>query len=208
MSDPLTALMHAVQVMNFLKTLITKTLREREDETEGYSPSSFHSSERQSDEEEGYDSQREMDTSSESAGMASDEDEQAAPCSKDGDEVESLSAIEECFLRQLDENESAKNGFRKQLEGILCRDHVSPTSGSPYNADSCLSLLDSRVGSSFLSTSDGEYSRISTMASSGLKMDNRENVSEIRPLTDDVVMIDSSVVESRQPCGPPNPPCV
>ncbi|KAF5747793.1 Rho GTPase activating protein with PAK-box/P21-Rho-binding domain [Tripterygium wilfordii] len=31
MSDPLTALMYAVQVMNFLKTLIIKTLRERED---------------------------------------------------------------------------------------------------------------------------------------------------------------------------------
>eukprot|EP00249_Psilotum_nudum_P016139 c25675_g1_i3 orf=553-1749(-) len=30
MSDPLTALMHAVQVMNFLKTLILKTLRDRE----------------------------------------------------------------------------------------------------------------------------------------------------------------------------------
>ncbi|XP_074269106.1 rho GTPase-activating protein 1-like [Silene latifolia] len=31
MADPLTALMHAVQVMNLLKTLIEKTLRERED---------------------------------------------------------------------------------------------------------------------------------------------------------------------------------
>ncbi|PIN03164.1 hypothetical protein CDL12_24318 [Handroanthus impetiginosus] len=31
MSDPLTALMFAVQVMNFLKTLVVKTLRERED---------------------------------------------------------------------------------------------------------------------------------------------------------------------------------
>ncbi|RWW08701.1 hypothetical protein GW17_00027838 [Ensete ventricosum] len=30
MADPLTALIHAVQVMNFLKTLIIKTLRERE----------------------------------------------------------------------------------------------------------------------------------------------------------------------------------
>lgn len=30
MADPLTALMHAVQVMNFLKTLIEKTLKERE----------------------------------------------------------------------------------------------------------------------------------------------------------------------------------
>ncbi|KAL2233754.1 rho GTPase-activating protein 3 [Sesamum indicum] len=31
MADPLTALIHAVQVMNFLKTLIMKTLREREE---------------------------------------------------------------------------------------------------------------------------------------------------------------------------------
>lgn len=31
MADPLTALMYAVQVMNFLKTLITKRLRDRED---------------------------------------------------------------------------------------------------------------------------------------------------------------------------------
>ncbi|KAI3688101.1 hypothetical protein L1987_81809 [Smallanthus sonchifolius] len=31
MADPLTALMYAVQVMNFLKTLISKTLRERQD---------------------------------------------------------------------------------------------------------------------------------------------------------------------------------
>lgn len=33
MADPLTALMYAVQVMNFLKTLILKTLRERKDST-------------------------------------------------------------------------------------------------------------------------------------------------------------------------------
>jgi hypothetical protein len=29
MADPLTALMYAVQVINFLKTLVTRTLRER-----------------------------------------------------------------------------------------------------------------------------------------------------------------------------------
>ncbi|XP_059429990.1 rho GTPase-activating protein 1-like, partial [Corylus avellana] len=34
MADPLTALMYAVQVMNFLKTLILKTLRERKDSAE------------------------------------------------------------------------------------------------------------------------------------------------------------------------------
>ncbi|KAH7512179.1 hypothetical protein FEM48_Zijuj12G0063000 [Ziziphus jujuba var. spinosa] len=40
MVDPLTALMYAVQVMNFLKTLITKTLREREDSVVETSPMS------------------------------------------------------------------------------------------------------------------------------------------------------------------------
>lgn len=40
MSDPLTALMHAVQVMNFLKTLIVKTLREREDSIVDLAPGS------------------------------------------------------------------------------------------------------------------------------------------------------------------------
>lgn len=35
MSDPLTALMHAVQLMNLLKTLILKTLRERDEEDAG-----------------------------------------------------------------------------------------------------------------------------------------------------------------------------
>ncbi|XP_071710912.1 rho GTPase-activating protein 5-like [Rutidosis leptorrhynchoides] len=40
MADPLNALMYAVQVMNFLKSLITKTLREREDHiVESYPPS-------------------------------------------------------------------------------------------------------------------------------------------------------------------------
>lgn len=59
MSDPLTALMHAVQVMNLLKTLILKTLREREyDDSGAYS--SFSSSSSLSDEldeEDGHDQQ-------------------------------------------------------------------------------------------------------------------------------------------------------
>ncbi|GAB4859793.1 Rho GTPase-activating protein 1 [Ancistrocladus abbreviatus] len=41
MADPLTALMYAVQVMNFLKTLIMKTLREREDSLVDQAPRSF-----------------------------------------------------------------------------------------------------------------------------------------------------------------------
>jgi len=59
MSDPLTALMHAVQVMNLLKTLILKTLREREDDDAG-AYSSFSSSSSLSDEleeEDGHDQQ-------------------------------------------------------------------------------------------------------------------------------------------------------
>ena len=40
MADPLTALMYAVQVMNFLKTLIIRTLREREDSVVESSPRS------------------------------------------------------------------------------------------------------------------------------------------------------------------------
>ncbi|KAF7818254.1 rho GTPase-activating protein 2 [Senna tora] len=95
MSDPLTALMHAVQVMNLLKTLIMKTLREREETTTGgYSPMSFRSSDRQS--EDGYDSQQEMETSGELRGNSHSSEEEGG--------AESLSEIEECFLKQLDEN--------------------------------------------------------------------------------------------------------
>ncbi|KAK4407070.1 Rho GTPase-activating protein 2 [Sesamum angolense] len=170
MSDPLTALMHAVQVMNLLKTLITKTLRDRDEAADGgYSPLSSHSSDRQTDEE--YDSQQEMDTSCESTGMASDDDDdeeqaQYSPCSEDDkDEVESLR--------------------------ILCREHASPASGSPLNADSGLSLSDSRVGSSCLTTSDGEDSRITCIAS-GLKMDT-ENLPETTALTGDLDMVENFV---------------
>ncbi|KAJ8559294.1 hypothetical protein K7X08_003352 [Anisodus acutangulus] len=112
MSDPLTALMHAVQVMNLLKTLIMKTLRERgEAEEDGeYSPMSSRSSGRQTDEE--FDSQQEMDTRCESAGPASDDDEHRySYSSEERDEVESLSEIEESILRQLDKNEHAKITF-------------------------------------------------------------------------------------------------
>ncbi|CAA0828153.1 Rho GTPase-activating protein 2 [Striga hermonthica] len=157
MADPLTALMHAVQVMNLLKTLITKTLREREGE---YSPllSSRSSSVRQTDEEE-YESQQETETGGESTGPGSDEEYEQdlySPCSsKNRHKPESsLSDIEECFLRQLDANENAKNGFRKELEEIILSNGFSPP--------------DSKIGSSFFSTSDGENSRLSSSVVSGL----------------------------------------
>lgn len=164
MSDPLTALIHAVQVMNLLKTLIMKRLREREEAAGGYSPMSPRFSDRQKD--EGYDGRHEMAPSCESTGQASDDEElaQYSPSSEDKYESESLSDIEDCFSRQLDENENAKDGFRKQLERILCRDHASPTNGSTFNTDSCVSFSDSRIGSSCISTSDDEDSRLSSIA--------------------------------------------
>ncbi|CAK8544244.1 unnamed protein product [Lathyrus sativus] len=77
MSDPLTALMHAVQVMNLLKTLILKTLRDREEtSTEEYSSMSSHSSDHQSEVDD-YDSQHEMDTSGECKRAKLDYDDHA-----------------------------------------------------------------------------------------------------------------------------------
>ncbi|KAK4357312.1 hypothetical protein RND71_022922 [Anisodus tanguticus] len=137
MSDPLTALVHAVQVMNLLKTLIVKTLRER-GETEGgggYSPMSSSFSDRQTEKE--FDTQQEMETRCESTGPASDDDEQPhySYSSEDRDDIESLSEIEGSFLRQVDENNHAKNDFPKQLQGILCSEH-NPTSTSTFTGES------------------------------------------------------------------------
>ncbi|MBA0610449.1 hypothetical protein Godav_011298 [Gossypium davidsonii] len=105
MSDPLTALMHAVQVMNLLKTLIMRTLQEREESATGgrCSPMSSHSCNGPTDEE--FDSNREMETSCELKGPTSEYDNALYNSySGDEDEVQSLGEIEECFLRQLDEN--------------------------------------------------------------------------------------------------------
>ncbi|KZV32381.1 rho GTPase-activating protein 2-like [Dorcoceras hygrometricum] len=154
MSDPLTALMHAVQVMNLLKTLIIRTLRQREESTgEGYSPLHSHFLDRPSDGK--YDTRHDMETSREPTPVASDDELGAlySPCSEDKCDAESLSEIEENFLRQLDHNETAKNDFRKRLEGILC---MSPASNSTTIADSHLTSSGNRVESSRLSTSNYE----------------------------------------------------
>ncbi|KAL7198861.1 hypothetical protein ACSBR2_021201 [Camellia fascicularis] len=165
MSDPLTALMHAVQVMNLLKTLITKTLREREEAaTGGNSPMLSGSSDHQTDGE--IDSQQEMDTSCELRGPMSEYDEhddaQYSNSSSSGDEndIKSLSEIEECFLRQLDEKGCAKNSsLEEESIGDSQRQPVSPKSGSSSTShrESGISLSsDSKFGSSGSSTSNGE----------------------------------------------------
>ncbi|XP_058077087.1 rho GTPase-activating protein 2-like isoform X2 [Magnolia sinica] len=101
MADPLTALMHAVQVMNLLKTLILKTLREREETgTGGSSPFSSTSSDMRADED--FNSQHEAeDMSCELRGPTSDDDHVSYSHSSE-DDRDSLNDIEECFLRQLD----------------------------------------------------------------------------------------------------------
>ncbi|KAK4720302.1 hypothetical protein R3W88_018640 [Solanum pinnatisectum] len=198
MSDPLTALMHAVQVMNLLKTLIMKTLRERGEAEDGdYSPMSSRSSGRQTDEE--FDSQQEMDTSCESAGPASDDDDadeqhRYSYSSEERDEVESLSEIEESFLRQLDENEHAKNDFRKQLEGILCREDVISTTASTENGDSSVSFSDSKIETSGLSTSDGEDSRYTCVTLED-KVESKRSSGSM----EDVDMVEVNMVESAVP---------
>ena len=174
MSDPLTALMHAVQVMNLLKTLITKTLREREETatTEGYSPMSSCSSDHHHHADEDLYSQHEMDTSSE-RGQVSDDDENAqySHSSQDGDHddeeqeeeddddddvIQALSEIEKCFLRQLDDNKAIMTSFPDDLYKENYADHYESCSVHNKTEESGISVTESNVGNSSLTTSDGE----------------------------------------------------
>ncbi|ESW16568.1 hypothetical protein PHAVU_007G167100 [Phaseolus vulgaris] len=161
MSDPLTALMHAVQVMNLLKTLIMKTLRDREESaTGGYSPMSFHSSGRHSEDE--YDSQREMETSGELRGAKSDYDAHYGQSSEG--EAESLCEIEESFLKQLDENTT--KGFSQEPAGHLEK-YVSTISYSAYSMEPSMSVTNNKAGNScFRTTLTGLASSVDTSSSS------------------------------------------
>lgn len=163
MSDPLTALMHAVQVMNLLKTLIMKTLREREETTTaGYSPMSFRSSDRQS--EDGYDSHQEMETSGELRTTKSDYDEHAhySHSSEEEEEVgaESLSDIEESFLKQLDEHTKE---YSEESAGDLQEEYSasSPISHSGSIMGAAMSFTNRKYENSCLSCTHVEKSSIS-----------------------------------------------
>ncbi|KAK7337380.1 hypothetical protein VNO77_17949 [Canavalia gladiata] len=132
MSDPLTALMHAVQVMNLLKTLILKTLGEREETATaaGCSPMSSHSSDHQSEDE--YDSQQEMDTSGELRETKSDYDDDHVNYShsseEEGKDAASVSEIVKCFLKRLDEK--TKGLSEKPPEYLQKEELESPRSCS------------------------------------------------------------------------------
>ncbi|KAL1816610.1 hypothetical protein ACET3Z_019184 [Daucus carota] len=135
MSDPLTALMHAVQVMNLLKTLIMKTLQEREEaSTGGYSPMSNCSSNRLTDSE---------NTSCELIPSPLHHIAQVDynTYSETEDETESALDTVNYFPKQVDDNkDNTSNSFADKIGDI----EASPTS-------------------SRLSTSDGEGSGLSSV---------------------------------------------
>ncbi|XP_044504037.1 rho GTPase-activating protein 2-like [Mangifera indica] len=200
MSDPLTALMHAVQVMNLLKTLITKSLREREDtETGGYSPMSSHSSDRETDEE--YDSQQEMNSSCELRGPTSEYDDNAhySHSSGDEDETEPLGEIEECFLRQLDENKNIPNGgCLKQPMGDLQGEYASSRNFSGFTPESGISFTDSKNENSSSCSSDAEDSRTSLIAVE--QKTNKTSPSKGNENTKDVEMVEKLVESASITC--------
>jgi len=113
MSDPLTALMHAVQVMNFLKTLILRTLRGRDDAATGeeYTPYSSPASSSQHDDAECcYGSERDMDRSCELSDMHSQ-------ISKSGRHADYLVRYNTCF----DSEQEVDDHLSEVEEGFLCR---------------------------------------------------------------------------------------
>ncbi|KAE8664883.1 Rho GTPase-activating protein 2 [Hibiscus syriacus] len=117
-SDPLTALMHAVQVMNLLQTLIMKTLREREE-----TASLSYAFDGPTDDEFDCRSLQEMDTSCEEisdysnslyANSSGDDNEY-----EDENEIEPLGEIAVHFLRQLeDENSSVNRSYRESIDDM------------------------------------------------------------------------------------------
>ncbi|KAL8087697.1 hypothetical protein AgCh_037737 [Apium graveolens] len=126
MSDPLTALMHAVQVMNLLKTLIMRTIQERDEASTGdsltnYSPTSNYSSDRLTDYE---------NTSCELQASPSVNAEQIDynTDSEIEEEIESICEKEKCFSEQDDDDkENTKSSF--ELRGSPHTEQVD------YNTD-------------------------------------------------------------------------
>lgn len=133
MSDPLTALMHAVQVMNFLKTLILKALREREEIALGHWPTYCADSR----DEDGYDSTTQ--TLGNCEAKYSTDDERTSGSGEflmDGyshsteDDIEdsrdSINFIEEDFVIHFGEKETTDD---EELSGDSRAGDFSPSSG-------------------------------------------------------------------------------
>lgn len=189
MSDPLTALMHAVQVMNLLKTLILKTIREREETaaSEYSSTSSHSSSDRQS--EDDYDSQQEMETSDELGEIKSDDDDHDVNYSHisedEGEADVSVSEIVECFLKRLDEK--TKRLAEEPAEYLHEKLESSPRNSSGYSMESALSYTDIKTVNLCSSPSYEDDSRTTLSPESNA---DTSSPSIGSTSTDDVVMVD------------------
>uniref|UniRef100_J3NDV9 Rho-GAP domain-containing protein n=2 Tax=Oryza brachyantha TaxID=4533 RepID=J3NDV9_ORYBR len=149
MSDPLTALMHAVQVMNFLKTLILRTLRERDDAASGdYTPYSSPASSSQHNDAEYYGSERDMDRSCEMSDMHSEISRSGRQVDFlvryntcfDGEQegVDPLSDVEEVFLKQLESD----LGVDKREEGAKEQDEVTSEVMAVKSAEAELNVVE------------------------------------------------------------------
>ncbi|XP_019083607.1 PREDICTED: rho GTPase-activating protein 5-like [Camelina sativa] len=107
MADPLTALMYAVQVMNLLKNLIDKTLRERKIASSHVDPCDNRSEAEDGDVEE-YNQEEEMYNSEE------DEDEDADEKDKDDEIIEESGNITPLADEHIPSSEVNANDQKKQ----------------------------------------------------------------------------------------------
>jgi hypothetical protein len=166
--------------MNLLKTLILKTLRDREDSlTSEYSSMSSHSSDHQSEDED-YDSQQEMDTSGEMKRAKLDYDDHV-DYNHNIEEVASVSEIEECFLEQLDDVKTKRFTEEKSAE-YLQQELESPTK----TEDSCLSSS-YRDGSTTTLTAEG--SNADTTSSPSIESKETNDVEMVDKFTDSVSLL-------------------
>ncbi|KAK1398951.1 Rho GTPase-activating protein 2 [Heracleum sosnowskyi] len=152
MSDPLTALMHAVQVMNLLKTLIMKTLQEREEASSGdYSPMSNYSSHRLTDFE---------NTSCELIESPSNHIAQVDYNTYSETEDEIDLTQEKYFSKQVfNDKENTSNSSTDKLvdvqrEASPTSSHMSTTDGEGSGLSS-VDIIEFRVGKSKLEHGDG-----------------------------------------------------
>ncbi|KAG0480970.1 hypothetical protein HPP92_011828 [Vanilla planifolia] len=108
LSDPLTSLMHAVQVMNLLKILILKTIRERgEQATEVFWPSPPSSQE--ATEDESYEKKKSYESSS-SDGLSEEEEEEEETAMGVGGARDDCCSVNEQIVEEIE------SGFLMQLD--------------------------------------------------------------------------------------------
>lgn len=118
-------------------------------------------------------SQQDMDTGSERGQVSDDEEENThfshdSEDEEDHDEVQSLKQIEECFLRQLDDNKGVTTSFTNE-------NYVNPEccSGQNKMEESVISVTESNEANSGLTTSDGEEGIVIDSGKSLMSLEKR-----------------------------------